>query len=48
MSTLKTTNIQHPSAPNPAIVLSEDGSVVIEGGAGGAGGFETAFFLMGA
>ena len=45
MSTLKTTNIQHPSAPNPAIVLSEDGSVVVEGN---AGGFETAFFLMGA
>ena len=37
MSTLKTTKIQHPSAPNPAIVLSEDGSVVVEGGAGASG-----------
>jgi hypothetical protein len=46
MSTIKTTNIQHPSAPNPAIVLDADGNVAIVNG--GSVGFETSFFLMGA
>ena len=31
MSTLKVTNIQHPDAGTPAITLSDDGSVAIDG-----------------
>ena len=32
MSTLKTTNIQHPDAASPNIVLAADGGVTIDGG----------------
>ena len=44
MSTVKTTNIQHPDAASPAIVLDASGSATVTGGAG----LQDVFLLMGA
>ena len=37
VSTVKTTNIQHPDADSPAIVLDADGSATVTGAGGGGG-----------
>ena len=44
VSAVKTTNIQHPDADSPAIVLDANGSATLTGGTG----LQDIFFLMGA